>query len=342
MTDRTPVTDDDRKAHEWADEVEDDQDWARAQAVVRAIRAHVPAPPATLADELRGVDLQMENNDLRRKLNSLADRAEAIEKENRDTDRVLNEAWAERDEARAEVERAKNVAGRESLNLVNAQRDHRAEVERLTAQHTWPKTTSDGHTYEAPTTYSELVRLVNDATKGVVEGWDAGELPPEPTWTMVGIALREVQRLTRDRTVKDSRTVALPDPADVPKGEVWIVRLDGKEGVGVRSDPGSTLSQWKIESFDIHGDIRGWYHDNRVTLISRLVPDVRRVIDRPEDLDALPGGSIVRTESGNTWSKGAFDDWHDGRASSSSGHLLRKYGPVTVIHEPMVDSGSDS
>lgn len=74
-----------------------------------------------------------------------------------------------------------------------------AEVERLTALHAWPKTTPTGHTYTAPTTYAELRSRHADAAQASVECWADAECPPEPTWEMVGLAHREVERLTAER-----------------------------------------------------------------------------------------------------------------------------------------------
>lgn len=72
--------------------------------------------------------------------------------------------------------------------------------------HEWPRTTPEGHTYEAPTTYRDLTARHMDAAQGLVESWAAEELPPEPTWEMVGIAhdvIREARQLLADiRTLR--------------------------------------------------------------------------------------------------------------------------------------------
>ncbi|MDV2477180.1 hypothetical protein F8M49_22375 [Rhodococcus zopfii] len=41
---------------------------------------------------------------------------------------------------------------------------------------------------------------MNAAAKARAEGWDEAEYPPEPTWEMVGLAHREIERLTRRGT----------------------------------------------------------------------------------------------------------------------------------------------
>ena len=69
-------------------------------------------------------------------------------------------------------------------------------VRELLAENAWPKTTPTGHTYTVPTTYAELRSRHVDAAQAEVECWEPAECPPEPTWEMVGIAHREVERLT--------------------------------------------------------------------------------------------------------------------------------------------------
>lgn len=63
------------------------------------------APPATLADEIREEGAGRPPGAVKR-VNALADRVEAIEKENRDMERELNNAWGERDEAQHELDEA--------------------------------------------------------------------------------------------------------------------------------------------------------------------------------------------------------------------------------------------
>lgn len=78
-------------------------------------------------------------------------------------------------------------------------RDLLAEVEKLRGERTWPKTTPTGFTYTAPTTYAELCFQHVNAAQAEVECWEAEECPPEPTWEMVGLAHREVEKLTAER-----------------------------------------------------------------------------------------------------------------------------------------------
>lgn len=94
------------------------------------------------------------------------------------------------------------VKGEMVDRAVRAERERDAAVDRADAaekRHTWPKTTPTGHTYTAPDTYSALCHQHGNAAQAAIESWDADECPPEPTWEMVGIAHREVERLQRDR-----------------------------------------------------------------------------------------------------------------------------------------------
>ncbi|OLT54856.1 hypothetical protein BJF89_01085 [Corynebacterium sp. CNJ-954] len=262
-----------RKARQWAmdtiaeAEVEDRHLGYRHAACV--ILATVPAPPATLADELREAA-----NDptvctrVSIEVRSLADRVEAVEK-------ALNEAYADRDEAYRRIQTLLGERGEYLNEMISSER----KQEKLEA---------------------------------------------------------EVERLTRERTVKESRTVAsdLPDPADVPDGDVWQVEIRGRRTVAVRSCHYSDELVW-IDAFSGTA-----WSDGDVTLIARLVPDTRRVIDRPEDLDKLPEGSVVLDEDGFPIYKMTRPFWRSYQEvpELNAAAVINTYGPVTVIHEPMVDS----
>ncbi|QWS68198.1 hypothetical protein SEA_VANLEE_81 [Gordonia phage VanLee] len=77
-------------------------------------------------------------------------------------------------------------------------------------EHEWPKTTPAGHVYTAPTTYEELCSRHTDAAQAAVECWSPEECPPEPTWEMVGLAHREVERV---------RAATAPAPCDMTHQE---------------------------------------------------------------------------------------------------------------------------
>ena len=64
-------------------------------------------------------------------------------------------------------------------------------------------------------------------------------------------------------------------PEDVPAGEAWIVTYLGDECVGVRNGTniGSSGTIWSLASME---DTRTrWGHDSEITLVSRLVPEVK-------------------------------------------------------------------
>ncbi|MGP9760930.1 hypothetical protein [Corynebacterium sp. AOP12-C2-36] len=295
MTDATPMTNDDRRsARLWAEKVDPAEvnpgyigtprDIYNA---ARVILATVPAPPATLADELRewarSTPEEGAHWDEWDDFNALADRAEAVEKHNEEVVGIVDDLTEQRDEARA-------------------------EVERLTASLNRQCTTA------TPSVHNTDVLTVSSDT-----------LPDRA----------EVGSLTSGRTVRESRTVALPDPADVPKGEPWLVTVSGAQGIGFRH--GDTMYAWGVAYEDgIDGE-----DDSSITLVSRLVPDVRRVIDRPEDLDKLPVGSIVIDMQGDAWQVDEGAQWNPAMYSQqtdkeNSQSMVAGHLTVTVIHEPEV------
>lgn len=127
--------------------------------------------------------------------------------------------WRGRADAAAEVINAWKLKSGDRQALIEA-RDERidnlkrerdaavARAEQAEKQHTWPKVTPTGHTYVEPRTYEALRHEHDNAAQAEVECWDADECPPEPTWEMVGIAHREVERLQRDRDEWKARAEA--------------------------------------------------------------------------------------------------------------------------------------
>lgn len=64
-------------------------------------------------------------------------------------------------------------------------------------------------------------------------------------------------------------------PEDVPEGEPWVVEWYGLKWVGVRNGTniGSSGTIWSLVSME---DSRTrWGHDSEITLVSRLVPEVK-------------------------------------------------------------------
>ncbi|WP_145941737.1 hypothetical protein [Corynebacterium glyciniphilum] len=271
--------------HRWCDMLPADTPHREAGIVRQVILDVWPAPPKSLADELReaasGLPVQSK---LKHQLVSLADRVEVVEKERNDLQDIVDGSAAELQQRDDEIERLD------------------AEVKRLTALNA-----------ENDTRIQEQSREIGDH-------------------------IAALNGLTRGRTSKESLPVALPDPADVPMGEAWIVEVEGEEErlLGLRNcgEPHA----WETFTLSTRGS-GGWCADTAVTLVSRLVPDVRRVIDRPEVLDKLPVEAVVLSVNTRyALQHGDDGDGWYGTASTrkaSSAEVLAR-GPVIVLWEPEV------
>ena len=116
---------------------------------------------------------------------------------------------------------------------------------------------------------------------------------------------RQVERLTTERdaaTVAREENVAadqqantqgtlsgsLPDPADVPAGEAWQVLIDDIEPTVGFSANGAGWVCYRCT----HGTALP-IEDERITIVSRLVPAPRQITTR-EELNALPEGTVIR------------------------------------------------
>ncbi|MGP9622224.1 hypothetical protein ACT3S7_04485 [Corynebacterium sp. AOP34-AQ2-28] len=194
MSDQAPVTDDDRKAHEWAH-----ANKGRANdSVARAIFRHVPAPPATLADELRTASWG--------DIPALADRVEAVEKE-RDEARTkveeveghLSKSWRQRDAKDVELERLSREREQQEKALV--------EHGRLLA--------------EARAAFDEVENRNLDLEADL----DLIAAAPELAQTIAGMEWQwSVERLTED----GSRwLIDRPWTCDRELAETWLRKYDG-------------------------------------------------------------------------------------------------------------------
>lgn len=394
MPDQTPVTDDDREAHDWADTVGNQKGWSdRIHAVVRAIRAHVPAPPATLADELRTrahACIGPDGNPIfggDETLLVLADRVEAVEKE-------LNEARAllatrvdasRLDEARAEVEQWQSNTGQANLDLAKAQRERddarekladkldevaqlHAEVERLSrdredqekALTEHGRLLSEARANEASDSMQQQAKAWSYIIEHPVFDGALGQGPGnglENALHRLDSVRAEVERLTAVEAEYDrlygvcdedhypvtftpdpptpSTSRALPDTADVPESEPYLVTFEGGQWIGLRNDPADEDEPWHLTHLTRTFD--EWVSDKEVELVARLVRETRRVIDRPEALDALPVGSVVADGIG----RAAIRFFPNGSFHRSDGLVLTAsqcfgHGPVTVVYVPEV------
>ena len=139
-------------------------------------------------------------------------------------------------------------------------------------------------------------------------------------------ARAEVERLTTER---DDRPAAdLPNPADVKPGEAWIVNIDGVEIV-----PGFKASVGWI-CYRFFGGTTKAIGDDRITLVSRLVPAPRQATTL-EDLHRLPEDTVVRNIDGEVGVKGTEGRWY--LPSVTGPYTAGVFTlPVTVLWEPEV------
>lgn len=291
------ITDQDRRtAHEWAASIDPNMKcWSdRERAAARVILATVDAPEPTLAEELRGIR-EWVDWEACAGFDEIVARAEKIEQE--------------RDEARAEVERLKRDLA-EAYKARDSRDDEvyslRAEVERLT---------------------DERDRL--EAAQRLSYGSAWGGPVREPT--VQKCAESNAESLTvpsvnnSEPSVKCSETT-VTDPADVKAGEAWTVKIDG---VGIV--PGFKSSVGWI-CYRLFGGTTNAIGDERITLVSRLVP-APRTITNPDELDKLAEGVVIATATGIARVR---QGWYwlpvegAGPRVISAGVSL----PVTVLWEP--------
>lgn len=166
----------------------------------------------------------------------------------------------------------------------------------------WPKTTPTGHTYVEPRTYAELLHEHSNAAQAAIECWEEDECPPEPTWEMVGIAHREVERLQRER-----------DEAKAARREAWehLDKAAGRvaheqaraEAAEARTAPAVTHNDIEkvIDEWKLTGQSRGaTLADDLWALLSGSDPAVYVVresdlpeAERDEDGDWIVDGGFI-------------------------------------------------
>lgn len=59
----------------------------------------------------------------------------------------------------------------------------------------WDKPTPSGHIYRQPMNLGELRQQATNYAQGIIESWAEDEMPPQPTWSTVGIALTAIMEL---------------------------------------------------------------------------------------------------------------------------------------------------
>ncbi|WP_291478459.1 hypothetical protein [Corynebacterium sp.] len=249
-----------REARRWAGTVVLAPENKGVHAAARYILDTIPAPPKSLAEQMLDIagGISSDFGAYADDLNALADRVEAVEKERDDLQDIVDASAADLQQRDDEIER---------LN---------AEVERLQEQEEARK--DELHKYREIRKHQrdELARL-NAEVEAIRNAllYDGGSLPPGMT---VAEGVEHLARtfdrlnpdlLTADRAPVTASSAALPDPADVPEGEPWLVEAGIDPGVGFRS-PGR--HPWAV-AFKESRDV-AVVKDTDITLISRLVPEV--------------------------------------------------------------------
>ena len=168
----------------------------------------------------------------------------------------------------------------------------------------WPKTTPTGHTYVEPRTYAELRHEHANAALAAIECWNADECPPEPTWEMVGLAHREVERIRSDRDEWKARAEAAEPRTAVTRDEVWRVVA--------AHDPGDDemalcrANRLTDAVCDLFGVVppcgrvlsRGMTHDQWMQKHTQLMGDLRELVGKRDELEKhrehIPGPVLTR------------------------------------------------
>ena len=156
----------------------------------------------------------------------------------------------------------------------------------------------------------------------------------------------EVERLTAERgaaTVARKENVAadqqantqgtlsgaLPNPADVPDGQAWIVEYHGDDLPALRrlDHPGD----WYLVRKNGTG---GHVRSQDITLVSRLVPAPRQITTR-EILDEAPRRTVIRDKDGVVCERASIGDgWYSPESTTDQTDYI-KY-PATVLWTPEV------
>ena len=195
-----------------------------------------------------------------------------------------------------ERDQAKKIA---ELNLNTAaemkiQRDNlRAEVERLTAE--------------------------RDREKNISKGWmEAHQKLAEHHAETLECAVQ-----------KDAESSDLPDPADVPEGQAWVVSIDDMEETA-----GFKASGFGWICYRELGGTTKAIPSDRITLVSRLVPAPRQITTR-EILDEAPRRTVIRDKDGVVCERASLGDgWYSPESTTDQTDYI-KY-PATVLWTPEV------
>ncbi|MGC3905715.1 hypothetical protein ACYB2S_13830 [Corynebacterium variabile] len=271
---------------------------AAACELASFVLATVDAPPRTLAEELQYRAALLDNGD------PDGDTPQALR------DLAARAAQMEHDltEARAEVERERDLGvavGHERDEVSEALAVERRRVEKIAAER-------DEARAEVERVTAERNRIASGRY----------------------ITYAEVDGKTVQKGAESNAET--PNPADVKPGEAWVVNIDGAEIV-----PGFKTSVGWI-CYRFFGGTTKAIGDERITLVSRLVP-APRVITNPDELDRLAASSVILSSDGDAWQKSSETSlWASPRWTTSDGEpsmwascrLCDEDHPVTVLWEP--------
>lgn len=339
----TDMTDQDRRnARLWAEKVDPPQTnpgysgtTSDIYNAARVILATVPAPPKSLADELRRFGSQCLCKADEEDLSALADRVESVEKEFDLSQESLAEtldrediAIRERDEARADlatVTRQRDEARQRNDDLMLGC-EGRDAAEWMTL---CDEARADAGDKEREAQY--LSRMVSELTsRNATLALQRDEARAENEKLRRTDNYKEFwDKFLTMQKGKESNAETL-DPADVQPGEAWLVEVGGERRNAMKDN--SLSIEWNT----VNADGRPVVEDNEdVTLIARLVPDTRHVIYRPDELDRLAEGTIVRHALTHYAYQKIGQRWYTPGIAAPSNHE-DGIGPVTVLWEPEV------
>ena len=130
---------------------------------------------------------------------------------------------------------------------------------------------------------------------------------------------------------KDAESSDLPAPADVPEGQAWVVSIDDmEETVGFKSIGFGWICFREL------GGTTKMIPSDRITLVSRLVPEPRQITTR-EELDGLPRRTVIRDADGVTCERASIGaGWYTTESTSDQTGYI-KY-PATVLYTPEVEA----
>lgn len=212
----------------------------------------------------------------------------------------------------------------------------RSRAEAAEKRHTWPKITPTGHTYIAPDTYQELCHQHSNAAQAEVECWEADECPPEPTWEMVGIAHREVERIQRDlEGMKRDYCECQEELVEASlERDQWMARAEAAEArtapAVTKADIEQAVAEWVDDAPEIVNEV--W------SLVSGDDPAVFAV--RESDIAAV---EVEQDEEGGWQANGDLVAMRQNTAEALRGwslgdlQMLARYEAVARAIEAKVD-----